>query len=91
MYKKQYTIEEVYGLVRNNCPFQVVSAYNGKILCKNYNPKKHTNISARVVYDIEPCISVTNQGCYAKAYLRVSVNGWVEYEEEQRKKELQNG
>ena len=87
MYEKDYTVEEIYGLVANSCHIQVESAYNGKILCKAYNPKKHDEISARVVCSISPCFSLSKNKDFARAYLRVFVNGFIEWEQERIKKE----
>ena len=85
---KMFTVKDIYELCRGNCLLQVESGYNKKVLCKNYNPEKHGKISDRVVYDIRPACKVQG-GIWCLAYLIVSVTGGEEYEEEQRKKELQ--
>ena len=88
MEEKKMTVQEIYGFVKGNSLLQVVSAYNGKVLCKAYNPEKHTHISERIVYDISPAFKLQG-GLWAMAYLVVSVNGKEEYEEEQRKKAVE--
>ena len=82
---KEITVKDIFELCEGNCPLQVVSAYNGKLLCHAYKPEKHTHISNRIVYDIRPAIKVQGY-MYAFAFLEVSVRGREEYEEEQRKK-----
>jgi hypothetical protein len=88
MEEKKLTVKDIYSLCQGNCLLQVVSAYNNKVLCKNYHPDKHGKISNRVVYDIRPACKVQGE-IWCLAYLVVSVNGKEEYEEEQRKKAVE--
>ena len=60
---------------------QVKSGYNGKILCKKFDKKKHIEISEREVVTIEPEISVSD-GKFAHAFITLWVNGEPEYQKE---------
>lgn len=61
---------------------QVESAYNGKILCKNFKEAKHTEIAEREVCSVSTAIRLGYHKNYASSYLRVMVYGDVEYEKE---------
>lgn len=70
---------------------EVKSAYNGKVLCKNYEPKKHKDIGERVITSIWSEIRATKcEGFYnsARPIICVFVLGDKEYEEELRKKKF---
>jgi hypothetical protein len=64
---------------------QVESAYNGKILCKNFKEEKHTEIAETVVCSVSTAIRLGYHKNYASSYLRVMVCGDVEYEKENAK------
>lgn len=61
---------------------QVESAYNGKILCKNFKAEKHKDIGEREVSSVYSAISIGFHKNYATSYLRVMVRGDVEYRAE---------
>lgn len=74
------------------CDIKVLSAYNGKLLCKRYNPQKHGHLNSREVSSIWADVQVV-KGTFcsiAKPILCLYVDGREEYEEEQRKKKQQN-
>lgn len=72
-------------------PLRCISAYNGKILCYEFNAKKHTQIGEREVYDVWSDIQVTDCGfgSYARPILCVFVDGRAEREKEVRRNEKQ--
>ena len=65
-------------------PLRCISAYNGKILCYQFNAEKHTEIGKRELYDVWADIQVTDSsfGNYARPILCCFVNGSKEYEKE---------
>lgn len=81
------TVLEFFKLSNFNIKIQVRSGYNGKILCKNFNPKKHTAIAERIVSGFEPGIQVSSDKSFAYAYIDVWVAGDVEYYKEYREVE----
>lgn len=65
-------------------PIEVKSGYNGKLLCKSYNGKKHSAISEREVIAVWPEIRATNSGgydSYARPIICVFVHGSNEAEQ----------
>lgn len=70
-------------------PLRCISAYNGKILCYEFNAKKHTEIGEREICDVWADIQVTDSsfGNYARPIMCVFVNGMAEYEKERAKKQ----
>lgn len=74
--------EKVHGIL------EVQSGYNGKVLCKDYNPKKHKEIGERVITSIWSEIRATKSegfGNIARPIICVYVYGDKEYEEDLRK------
>ena len=63
---------------------QVESAYNGKILCKNFKEEKHKWIAEKEVFSVSTAIRIGYNKNYASSYLRVMVYGDVEYEKEKQ-------
>ena len=64
---------------------EVRSAYNGKILCKDFNPRKHEDISLRKITSVWGDVRIINNlgfGNIAKPVLCVYVLGDKEYEED---------
>jgi hypothetical protein len=57
------TVKELSNLSRT--VLEVKSGYNGKLLCKRYNGKKHADISEREVTAIWSEIRATNSGGYS--------------------------
>lgn len=69
---------------------KVLSAFNGKVLCHNFNPKKHESIADREVNTVWAEIKVSPNysfGNYAKPIICVYVDGRKEYEETMAKGE----
>ena len=67
---------------------KVLSAFNGKVLCHNFNPKKHESIADREVSSVWAEIKVSANlsfSNYAKPIICVYVDGRKEYEEEKAK------
>lgn len=62
---------------------KVMSAYNGKVLCHNFNPNKHKEIGERRVASVWAEIMVKNSGfdSYARPIICVYVDGLKEMEE----------
>ena len=75
------TVNELSQYVK--CDLEVKSGFNGKILCKKYDLKKHTEIADREVSAIWSEIRALN-GCgyssMAKPVICVYVNGQPECE-----------
>jgi hypothetical protein len=70
------TVNELAGMAR--CPIEVKSGYNGKILCRGYNGKKHVSVADREVTSIWTEIRVTNGGgfsSFARPIICVYVSG----------------
>lgn len=63
---------------------KVMSGYNGKILCKNFNSKKHIDIAIREISTIWTEINTTKSGFsnIAMPILCCYVCGNIEYEKE---------
>ena len=77
------TVKEFAVFARS--PVEVRSGYNGKVLCKAYNNKKHSTISGREVTAVWTEIRADNSGgyhSYARPVICVYVFG---------DKEAQNG
>ena len=77
------TLSEFY---EHHCKsdLKVLSAFNGKVLCRNFNPQKHVEIADREVHSVWAEIVVTTRcsfGNYAKPIICVYVDGRKEYEE----------
>ena len=71
-----------------NIKIKVMSAYNGKILCKAFNPEKHTEIGEREVISIWCEIEATKPSGYyniALPVMCVYANGAKEYYEANKK------
>lgn len=68
-------------------PLRCISAYNGKILCYEFNAEKHTEIGKRELYDVWADMQVTDCGFgnYARPILCAFVCGAPEYEKERAK------
>ena len=66
-----------------------ISAYNGKILCYEYNAEKHTEIGERKILSVWADILVTDSGFgnYAVPILCAYVDGAKEYAKEKAKGE----
>lgn len=64
---------------------KIMSGYNGKILCKRFNPKRHMEIGEREITVVWAEIEVTKpSGCRQSAtpIICAYVNGIKEYEKE---------
>lgn len=71
-----------------NSPLKVLSAYNGKVLCYQFNPDKHAEIGKREISDCvwaEMNVVKSPFGNYARPIMCCYVNGSVEYEKERNK------
>ena len=78
------TVEQFHKCFANS-PIKVMSGYNGKVLAKQYNPKKHKHISNREICSIWSEIEVRNSSGFTqiiRPILCVYVNGKEEYETE---------
>jgi len=70
------TVKEFSEIVQG--PIEVKSGYNGKLLCRVYNDKKHSAISEREVTTVWPEIRATNgfgYDSYARPVICVFVHG----------------
>lgn len=79
-------MSELYDLIAygERDSIQVRSAYNGKILCKRFNPEKHPSIAEREVRSLWPSIKIHPFGLSNSALpiLECFVDGSPEYEKE---------
>lgn len=76
------TVKEFSEIARS--PIEVKSGYNGKLLCKAYNSKKHSIISGREVTAVWSEIRASNGSGYdnyAKPVICVYVFGDLECKE----------
>ena len=79
------TVQEFFDTCQCRSKLRVKSAYNGKILCYEYNPKKHLEIGQRAVTSIWADMQVIDNGFgnYALPYICCFADGtkeWVEDE-----------
>lgn len=74
-------VKEFSELTRT--PIEVKSGFNGKVLCKRYDAKKHIEISDREIISIWAEIKVLNPACpsYAHSVICVYVHGGKEYDQ----------
>lgn len=80
------TVREFSDLCHSK--IKVMSAYNGKILCKTFNSEKHTEIGEREVISIWCEIEATKPSGYyniALPVMCVYANGAKEYYEANKK------
>jgi hypothetical protein len=82
---KNLTVNELYDLVGfYGTPIKVTSAYNGAVLCKKYDPKKHAEIGTRVLViicgEIQCVNGMAGQHSHAQSIIVASVHGDVEYQ-----------
>lgn len=82
------TLKELYSLCNRRNIICVKSAYNGKILCKQFIPIKHAKIAGREVSSIWPEVRMLGGASgghtMAQAILCCYVDGREEYEKERR-------
>ena len=85
------TVQEFYDSCKCRSKLRVISAYNGKILCYSYDPKKHTEIGERELLDIWADMQVTDSGFgnYALPVLCCFASGTKEYEKDVARKAVQ--
>ena len=65
----------------NRARIEVKSGYNGKVLCKRFNEKKHESIADRQVLSFWPEIRIEN-GDYCYPIICCFVEGLKELEQE---------
>lgn len=78
------TINELYSELQIQSPMKIISAYNGRVLCYNFNPNKeeHKKLGERQIRDIWAEMRVTQKsgfGNYADVILCAFVDGFQEY------------
>lgn len=81
------TLSEFYKFYCKS-ELKVMSAFNGKVLCRNFIPEKHKGIADREVRSVWAEIKSSSNysfGNYAKPIICVFVDGRKEYEETFRK------
>ena len=69
----------------NRARIEVKSGYNGKVLCKRFNEKKHESIADRQVLSFWPEIRVEN-GNYCYPIICCFVEGLKELEQELKRR-----
>lgn len=77
------TVAELFEKCKVQSVLKVMSGYNGKVLCHDFNPKKHVEIGCRRVECIWADIAVKESGFghYAKPIMCVYADGLKEMEE----------
>lgn len=82
------TVLELFNQCDIRSKLKVVSGYNSKVLCQNFNPERHVKLGSREVIGLWADISVINVGfgSYAQPIMYACVDGAEECEKEQRKK-----
>ena len=79
------TVAEFYKNCKCRSKLKVKSAYNGKILCYDYNPKKHTEIGKRELCSVWADVQLSHcagYGNYAQPIMCCFVDGMEEYQKE---------
>ena len=81
------TINEFYNageMFHCTSTIKVLSAYNGKVLCKCFDPKKHTEIGKRELRTFWADMEVSRMGysVYAHPIICCHADGRPEYEKE---------
>ena len=79
------TVNELYCNLQIQSPMKILSAYNGRVLCYNFNPQKeqHKKLGDRKLLDIWAEIRVTQNagfGNRADVIICAFVDGQQEYE-----------
>ena len=79
------TVNELYNEIGVKSPMKILSAYDGRVLCYNFNPEKekHQVLGERRILDIWAEINVSKRlgfGNYADVILCAYVDGTPEYE-----------
>lgn len=49
---KGMTVAEFYKYIPHSATVEVKSGFNGRVLCRNFNPNKHAEIGKRRILDI---------------------------------------
>lgn len=80
------TVNEFFKYYCKN-DLKVMSGYNGKILCKRFNPKKHVEIGKREIVAVWAEIETEKQHGfgykhYATPIICAYAEGYIEYEKE---------
>lgn len=85
---QRLTVKEYAKLCRS--PLKIMSAYNGKVLCREFDEKKHAEIAEREIVSVWAEITVSNGtfGNFAKPIMCAYVNGEVEYHVEIEKNKV---
>lgn len=82
---ERLSLADFAGLM--NCPIEVRSGYNGKLLCKEFNPKKHSALAEREVVSAWAEVRASKRLGYsnsARAIVCVFLHGGNEYEKENK-------
>ena len=79
------TINELYSKVQIRSPMKILSAYNGRVICYNFNPNKeeHKKLGERQILDIWAEMRVTQNagfGNRADVIICAYADGFQEYE-----------
>lgn len=77
------TVAELFNKCKVQSTLKVMSAFNGKVLCHNFNPEKHKEIGERCVHAVWADIAVRETGFehYARPIMCVYADGIKEMEE----------
>ena len=82
------TVLELFNQCEIKSELRVLSAYNSKILCYDFDPERHLKIGQREVRNVwaDMVIKEMPFGKYAVPIICAFADGSEEYEKEQRKK-----
>lgn len=85
---KGMTVAEFYKYIPYSATVEVKSSFNGRVLCRNFNPNKHAEIGKREILDIWAEIRTIGDtfGNRAIPIICVYVHGDVEHDETVRKR-----
>lgn len=77
------TVAELFEKCKVQSTLKVMSAFNGKVLCRNFNPERHREIGERRVSAVWADIEVRESGFghYANPIMCVYADGLKEMEE----------
>lgn len=85
---KGMTVAEFYKYIPYSATVEVKSAFNGRALCRNFNPNKHAEIGKRKILDIWAEIRTIGDTFCNRAIpiICLYVHGEAEYNAEEKKR-----
>lgn len=81
------TVKEFVDTMRVESTLKVLSGYNGKVVCRDFNKNKHIDIGEREIISVFADLLIKDIGFGKHAYpiICVYVNGYEEYKKDMMK------